>query len=429
MGLRDWFIKFKSTVASGRGRSSGRDSVMEFRRGRLLSWLRGDYTLQNSELLFSAISRISNSLSAMPVRLYKGTEPADNNVGELVGFSPNPNMTSSQFFKTMEACRCTYGNAYAMKRYDENLRTTRVDVLDPARVTPLMNEDNQELYYRISTEGGNETIVHNYHVLHIPFMSTNGYTGVNPVSVLFNTLEYSQKIQQFSVEQLERGLNVAAVIETPASLSDRQKKSAVSSLQETYRETGGNVLFLESGLQAKALNLSPVDTKLFEVEKITRGKVAMVYGIPAHMLGDYSDTSFTSQEHQMLEYLTLTMLPIVTAYEQELARKLLTAEERVAGYHFKFNMDAILRADSASMADVNQKALRGGWKTPNEVRYSYGDPHMPHGDELMISRDLLPLRFIVENPGAMVGFDENVKEGDDNGDDTKNGSDNQSGAA
>ena len=33
-----------------------------------------------------------------------------------------------------------------------------------------------------------------------------------------------------------------------------------------------------------------------------------------------------------------------------------------------FDMNAILRADAATRADVHQKAIRGGWETPNEAR-------------------------------------------------------------
>lgn len=378
-------------------------------------WIRGDYTLQNNELIFSAVSRISNAFSAMPVRLYRGDDPVTKHtLQQLLGGSPNPNMTASNFFKTMEACRCTNGNTYALIGRDENGRPERLDILDPSRVKPTMEETSNELYYRISPANGPEYFIHNYHVIHIPFLSTNGYEGLNPVSVLFDTLSYNEKIHKFSVAQLEKGINAAVVISAPASLGEAQREGTVEALQEVYRNTGGNILFLESGLTANSLNLSPVDTKLFEVEKISRGTVAMVYTMPPHMLGDYSDTSYTggssAQEQQMLEFLTLTMLPIVTAYEQELEKKLLTPEQRSRGYHVKFYMDAILRADAATQADVNQKAIRGGWKTPNEVRAEKGQRPTPEGNKLLVSRDLIPLDYLMANPNLQETKEEAVNE-------------------
>lgn len=372
------------------------------RHSWLPHWLRGDYTLQNSELLFSAVSRISNALSAMPIRLYRGAAVAKGDLNDLVGYEPNPNMTSCQFFKTLEACRCTSGNCYGLKVFDAVTGLLdRIDVLDPSRVKPLLEENSGELWYRITPEKETEFYVHNYYVLHVPFISTNGYSGVNPVSVLYDTLKYSDDISTFSVKQLEQGVNAAIVLEAPANLGDAQKKEMVDTFMQTYRETSGNILLLESGVTAKSLNLSPVDSKLFEVEKITRSKVAMVYNIPPHLLGDYSGTSFSSQEQQMLEFLMLTMLPIVTAYEQELDRKLLTKRQRRSGYHFKFDMDAVLRADAATQADVNQKAIRGGWKKPNEVRTQYNLPPDKNGDKLLAARDLTTLEYITEHPDGV----------------------------
>lgn len=381
-------------------------SQQVIRKSWLPHWLRGDYTLKNSELLFSAVSRISNSLSAMPIQLYKGSAPMYTDLNDLISFSPNPNMTSCQFFKTLEACRDTSGNAYALKIFSTNGIIERLDILDPSRVQPIMETDSRELWYKITPERGREFYVHGFYVIHVPFISTNGYSGVNPVSVLYDTLSYSESIQTFSVKQLDQGVNAAIVLEAPANLSEPQRKDTVKAFMRTYKETSGNILLLESGVTARSLDLSPVDTKLFEVEKITRSKVAMVYNIPPHLLGDYSDTSFTSQEQQMLEYLQLTMLPIVTAYEQELNRKLLTKTQRKKGYHFKFDMDAILRADAATQAEVDYKAVRSAWKTPDEIRQNRNLPPLPNGigKKAMISQDLATLEYTVnQKPAVLAG--------------------------
>jgi HK97 family phage portal protein len=218
------------------------------------------------------------------------------------------------------------------------------------------------------------------------------------VSVLFDTLRYSDAIQEFSKDLLEQGVNASIVLEAPANLGETQKKEMIASFMETYRETSGNILLLESGVKASTLNLSPVDTKLLEVEKITRSKVAMVYNIPPHLLGDYSQDG-GDQEQQMLQFLTMTMLPIVTAYEQELNRKLLSAELRRQGFHFKFDMDNLLRADAATQAEVDYKAVRSGWKTVDEIRASRNLPALPggFGKHALISQDMATLEYTVRD--------------------------------
>lgn len=389
----------KAAIAEGLVTPSRRD----LRAGRHVFWLRGDYTLKNSELIFAAVSRIANSLAAMPVTLYKGSKKVEGELNDLIGFAPNPSMTSATFFRTMEACRNTYGNCYALKIYDHNGELERLDVLDPARVEPIMETESMELWYRVTPRDGKEQMyIHNYYMIHVPFISTNGYKGISPIAVLQDTLEYAELVQKFSRDQMQDGVNAKIVLEAPANLGKEQQKQVIEDFREVYSETAGGILFLESGVQAKTLNMSPIDSKIFEVEKISRSKVAMVYNIPPHLMGDYSDTSYNSQEQQMLEFLQLTMLIVVRSWEQELDKKILTMEQRQQGYHFVFNMEEILRADAATRAEVNQKSIRGGWCTVNEVRKSYNMAPLPTevGDTAMISRDLAPLAWLIQHPNG-----------------------------
>lgn len=298
----------------------------------------------------------------------------------------------------MEACRGTSGNAYAIKTFNADGTLKGLDILDPTKVEPVLDDESGELWYRIKPEGEKELFVHNFYIIHIPFISTNGYRGINPVSVLTDTLEYNSEIQKYSISQLSRGVNAQIVLMAPANLGDAQKTEMINNFMETYHQTSGNILLLESGVTADTLKLSPINAEAFSAEKIARSKVAMVYNIPPHLMGDYSDASFSSQEQQMIEFMMLTMLPIVTAYEQELTRKLISKAERRQGVHFEFGIESILRADSATRAEVHQKAIRGGWMSPNEVRAEYGLPNDPAGKKLMASRDLAPLDYLVANP-------------------------------
>ena len=101
----------------------------------------------------------------------------------------------------------------------------------------------------------------------------------------------------------------------------------------------------------------------------------------------------------MLEFLTLTMLPIITAYEQELNRKLLTSDQRRKGYHFNFDMNSVLRADAATQAEVDYKAVRSAWKTPDEIRFERNLPPLPNGvgRYALVSQDMATLLYTVRD--------------------------------
>ena len=46
--------------------------------------------------------------------------------------------------------------------------------------------------------------------------------------------------------------------------------------------------------------------------------------------------------------------------------------------------------------------MRGGYYRINEIRKREGLPPDPNGDQLLISRDLLPVSWIVKNPDLLV---------------------------
>ena len=234
-------------------------------------------------------------------------------------------------------------------------------------------------------------------------MSANGEKGIRPIDVLRKSLDYDTQVKELSLDQLD-GVNHGIMLTVPNSgLSQEQKDELVDRFLETYEKSGRSVVVLEGGLTATSFSSSPVDSQLLDVERITRNRVATVYNLPPHMLGDYSDTSFSTAEQQMQEFLQLTIIPIVQQWEDEYNRKLLTPQDYAEGYRIRFDTDALTRADALATAQTNQMAIRGGWRKPNEVRQSEYRPPDPYGDKLMGSRDILPLQIMVEKPELLLG--------------------------
>ena len=365
---------------------------------------RADYVLTGSEAIYAAVSRISNTIASLPVHLYKGQDLQRSHYLErLIAYAPNPCMTPFVFRQSMEASRNTEGTAYALMVPDETGRTVRLDVLDAARVTPTRDIDTLEMWYQLLLDNGQTATVHNSSIIVLRHMSANGERGIKPVDVLQGTLKYDRDIKSFSAQQLE-GVNSGVVLNIPGTgLNEQRKKTIIKQFLDAYRESGGRLVVLEGGVTATTLTQSPVDAKVLDVERITRNRVATVYNIPPHMLGDYSDTSYATAEQSMLEYLQMTINPIVVQWESELNRKLLTWEMLQEGYAFRFTLAELWRADLKTMGEVRQMGVRSGWIKPNEVRIEDGRPPDPDGDTLMISRDMVPLAIAKQAKAETIG--------------------------
>lgn len=356
-----------------------------------------------SEVIYSAVSRIANGLAVMPVHLYKGEAICTNDPREqLLSLRPNSRMSAFAFKRAMEIYRCTEGRAYAVKRFDKTGKLCELAVYDPRMITPLVAQETGDVWYAIRREDDKVEYVHNWYVIALHHMSTDGLAGIRVLDVLRGSLEYSAQVKTLSLKSLE-GINGGIVMQFPTEMGKEYRKRAVNEFVELYRESGGQVLALESGVTAHMLTGSAIDPDSFDVEQITRSRAATVYGMAPYLLGDYTGATGGTAEERTIEFLTSTMQPDVVQWEEELDYKLLTPEDRAAGYAFRFDTEAYLRMNGAALANVRQSQIRSGTRTPNELRKKDRLPGLPGGDCAYLSKDLAPMNLVAQ--GCTVSAD------------------------
>jgi HK97 family phage portal protein len=350
------------------------------------------HALATNETIFAAVSRLSNSMGAMPIKLKDSSyrEVTNHWAAELIVHEPNLNMTSFDFMRTMETIRNITGNAYAIKDYDDYFVPKALWILDPGKVTEVIEKDTRELWYEIQGDNG-RYYAHNTEVIHVKHIHGFGYRGISPIDVLRNTVNFDAKVKEFSLEQINSAITASFILELAAHMDEEKKKEVLESFKRFYQENGG-VLIQEQGSKITELEKQNfIDTKLFEVERITRTRVAAVFNMPPHMLGEVEDVNYASMEQMNLEYVQNTLVPICTQYEKEFNRKLLLPEDRRRGLYFKCNVNSLLRGDMKNRGEFYFKGVRTGYFKPNEVRAWEDLPPEPGGDKLYMSGDLYPI--------------------------------------
>ena len=95
----------------------------------------------------------------------------------------------------------------------------------------------------------------------------------------------------------------------------------------------------------------------------------------------------------MAQFVEMTLLPIVKQYESEFNRKLLTRNQRAKGFYFKFNVNGLLRGDTAARTNFYQMMIRNGIASSNDLRKLEELPpsDAKNADQLWITGDLYPL--------------------------------------
>ncbi len=346
--------------------------------------------LATNETIFAAITMLSNGLASCPISLReesKKIKPSEHQLARLFEYGPNSYMTMFQFIRCMETLRNTKGAAYAIKEYGMYNSISAIWVVDSDCIEPIIDIDTKELYYKIRCDNSNR-YVHSSHIIAVNHISSDGYTAINPLSVLKDTISYDREIKEFSLNQMQNGLKANLVIKLQTKLDEPGLKLYEEMLQR-FKKNG--VLFVDQGKEFQELkNSSFIDPKVFEVEEITVARVARVYNIPLGKLISGKD-SYSSAEQSDLEYIKDTILPSVRMYEQEFCKKCLSEVERDRGLQVKLSLNGFARGDMNTRGNFYFKGIRSSWFCANDIRSLEDMPPMPGGDVFYVSRDMIPI--------------------------------------
>ncbi|MBS4188644.1 phage portal protein [Bacillus sp. FJAT-49705] len=361
--------------------------------------------LATNETIFSVISRLANTLSSLPIKLYKNYDLEMNKAADVIINNPNPNMTSFEAFNKVEVARNETGNGYAVITRDIRMQPDKFLPIDSSYVTPFINKDDGELWYQVLGDDGTYYI-HNMNMFHVKHITgTNRWAGINPLNVLKNTLEYDKAVQEFSLSEMQK--KDSFILTYAANVDKDKRKEIVDDFRRFYSENGG-ILFREPGVTIDEIDRKYFSSDTLASERITRSRVANVFNVPVSFLNDSEGQGFSSNEQMMIQFVQMTLTPIVRQYEQEMNRKLLTEADRKDGHYFKMNLGGLLRGDTNARTQFYQMMIRSSGMTPDEVRGLEDLP--PKGgkaSELWISGDMYPLEM---DPTQRKGGDKSGKE-------------------
>jgi hypothetical protein len=109
------------------------------------------------------------------------------------------------------------------------------------------------------------------------------------------------------------------------------------------------------------------------------------------MVMDLDRATFSNIEHLSQEFVTFTLMPYLTRIEASVSKWLLKPAER-AKYFLRFNVEGLLRADSASRAAFYATAVQNGYMNRNEVRAKENLNAVAGLDEYTAQTNLAPVQ-------------------------------------
>jgi HK97 family phage portal protein len=110
----------------------------------------------------------------------------------------------------------------------------------------------------------------------------------------------------------------------------------------------------------------------------------------------------TGLEQQTLGFQKFTLRRRLKRIEQAAEKQLLTPADRAEGLTIEFNLEGLLRGDSAARASFYREGLTNGWMTINEVRALENLPPVAGGDVPRMQSQNIPITQ-TPTPAALPG--------------------------
>jgi len=360
----------------------------------------------NEATYFTCLRMMSESLGKMPLHLFQTDASSNKRINDMrrLLLRPNPNMTASIFWATVETSRIHFGNAYV---YINRNRNGIKDLwfLHPDNVEIIIDDagifDNQNgIWYRYTNpDTGKQHLFHTNQIMHFKMsVSSDGIHGVGVRDRLEMMIEGALASQEFMTTLNKEGLTARAVLQYTGDLSGKSETELLKEINKraTGANNAGKIFPLAAGMQIQPLNIKLTDAQFMELRKLNALQIAAAIGIKPNQLNDYEKSSYANSEMQNLSFYTDTLLFVIEQYEQEVTYKLLTESQLEKGWGFEFDVSVILRADQKTQAEILNKYVDNGIMRTNEVRYKLKLPRDEHGDKLRVNGNSIPLEMIGE---------------------------------
>lgn len=371
--------------------------------------------------VLACVRVLSESLASLPLLMYvrgkRGKFRAyRHSLFSVLRDLPNPEMTSAELRMTMQGHLAGWGNAYA-----QIVRNRKSDVMElwplrPDRVQVYRQVDGH-LWYYYSPDMMDDPEVRNPdnwyrrdEIMHIRGLGFDGVMGYSVIRMMAQLLAVGRNTEAYKAKFYENGARPGMVLKHPGKLGDKAYERLKSSWEARHQgvENAHKIGILEEGMDVAAIGIPPEDAQLIETEKFTRSQIAAAFRVPPHMIGDLERATFSNIEQQSLEFVTYTLAPWLTLWEQAIYRDLLTVQER-RNYFARFQINGLLRGDIKSRFESYSKALASGWLSVNDVREMEDLNEVDGGDEYLRPLNMTPLGT-TEND---MGDDQDGGESDD----------------
>lgn len=383
-----------------------------------------DSVLSHSAV-FRCVSLIASDVAKMRIRLVQVDDDGIWSETTSPSYSPvlrKPNRFQNriQFFTNWMESKLTRGNTYVLKERDNRGVVVRLYVLNPDRVKPLVADDGSVFYElqqdNLSGLAENTVVVPAKEIIHDRWNTLfHPLVGLSPIFANGLAATQGQAIQNMSAGFFQNGAQPGGVLTAPGAIGDETAKRLKEHWDTNYTgRNRGKVAVLGDGLKYEPMTAKMVDSQLVEQLKWSAETVCSVFGVPAYKAGVGPAPAYNNVEALNQQYYSDCLQIHIESVELCLDEGL----ELKGPYGTEFDIDDLLRMDTATQIEALTKATTGGLMKPDEGRKKLGLKPVEGGDAVYLQEQnyslaALAKRDALADPWAKGTGASQVAAGDD----------------
>ncbi|ACL58957.1 phage portal protein [Methylobacterium nodulans] len=370
-------------------------------------------TVLTYSAVFRCVSLIASDIAKMRLRLV--SQDADGIWTETSSpsFSPvlrKPNRFQNriQFITSWVESKLIHGNTYVLKERDSRRVVVALSVLDPTRVKPLVAPDG-EVFYQLSRDDlagvsdldaallvpASEIIHDRWNTLHHPLV------GTSPIYACGLAAVQGIRIQTNSAHFFGNGSQPSGILVAPGPVSEENAKRLKAHWEQNFTGPNvGRVAVLGDGLRYEPMAVKASDAQLIEQLKWSAETVCSVFGVPAYKIGVGAPPAYTNIEALDAQYYAQCLQIHIESIELCLDEGLALP----APYGTEFELDTLLRMDTATQIRTYAEGVKGGLLKPDEGRAKLGLPPVTGGNAVYLQQQNFSLAALAKRDAQADPF-------------------------
>jgi HK97 family phage portal protein len=328
-------------------------------------------TALRSTVVLACIRVLSTSVAGLPLHLYRrlpggGKEIArEHPLYRILHTQPNSWQTSFEWREQMMLHLLTTGAAFDEKVYTGG-QISEIVPLHPSRMKVEQIETGR-LRYTYREASGSSTVYTQDAIMSVRGMSDDGVNGMSMIELARDAIGLARACEIHGATFFGNGARPGVILSTDQMLSPEAAENTRNQWERAHRgpDRSNRTAVLQGGLKVSELGGNNQESQFLEARRFQVEEVCRIWGIPPHLAGDLSRSSYSNIEQQSLDYVQNGLMPWLRRIESAIARDLLDGDDE---YFAEFDTRGALRADAAGRATYYNTLWNLGVASVNEIR-------------------------------------------------------------